>query len=64
MHRYAIQHGHKAHGHQGAVAVSVLLAALMGQRAAKSGKFMPAGLVASVAAINFIANVHALQGSK
>ena len=54
--RYYSRNGYAKEGHQGALLVSVAMALMMGSRAAKSGKFMPAGVVASVSAVAAVWN--------
>ena len=44
--------GKNKNGHMLALTTSVLLAGGMGQRASKTGKFMPAGLVATIGALS------------
>ncbi|KJE93584.1 hypothetical protein CAOG_04349 [Capsaspora owczarzaki ATCC 30864] len=46
---YLIAHGNPVLGHQIAAGASLLLAGTMGTRALRTGKFMPAGLVAGIA---------------
>eukprot|EP00048_Salpingoeca_helianthica_P015666 m.227893 g.227893 ORF g.227893 m.227893 type:complete len:101 (+) comp17353_c0_seq1:34-336(+) len=53
-------HGNAKFGHQGALVVTVAMALMMGNRAFRSGKFMPAGLVASIAALAAVWNAKSL----
>ncbi len=50
-------------GNQAGVAVAALLATMMGMRAVRGGRFMPAGLVATIATVAALYNVHALSHS-
>eukprot|EP00047_Mylnosiga_fluctuans_P003756 m.230809 g.230809 ORF g.230809 m.230809 type:complete len:140 (+) comp12114_c0_seq1:99-518(+) len=53
---YLATHGSGPTAHQVGTGVSVLLAGMMGMRAARSGKFMPAGLVATISALAGVYN--------
>eukprot|EP00730_Choanoeca_flexa_P001402 TRINITY_DN10618_c0_g1_i2.p6 TRINITY_DN10618_c0_g1~~TRINITY_DN10618_c0_g1_i2.p6 ORF type:complete len:112 (+),score=14.73 TRINITY_DN10618_c0_g1_i2:2668-3003(+) len=53
---YMIANGNEQAGHDLATAVSVVVTALMSKRAASSGKLMPSGAVAAVAALGAVYN--------